>query len=140
MSARGRVGWSSGTGLSRSSPRGIASTSEALAEADLLISAQRWNGALNRMYYALFYAARALLALKRIDSSRHSGVISLFQEHFVKPGTVPTDIARALPQAFARRQRADYGDFEEAKEADVRTLRADVERFLLNCTAIVHPK
>ena len=49
---------------------------EALAEADLLISANRRNGALNRAYYAAFYAARALLALKRIDSSRHTAASS----------------------------------------------------------------
>ena len=30
---------------------------DALAEADVLVSAQRWTGALNRLYYALFYAA-----------------------------------------------------------------------------------
>ena len=47
------------------------------------------------------YAARALLGLKRLDSSRHSGVIALFQEHFVKTGIVSPDIARALPQAVA---------------------------------------
>ena len=79
----------------------------------------------------------ALLALKRIDSSRHSGVIALFREHYVKPGLVPADVARALPQAFARRQRADYGDFAEAQEGDVQTLRGDVERFLDRCVEIV---
>jgi len=115
----------------------LARAREALAEADLLISAKRWNGALNRLYYALFYAARALLALKRIDSSRHSGVIALFQEQYVKPGSVPAEIARVLPQAFARRQRADYGDFAEATESDVQTLRGDVERFLDACTKVV---
>lgn len=116
----------------------LARAREALAEADLLISATRWNGALNRLYYALFYAARALLALKRIDSSRHSGVIALFQEHFVKPGSVPADIARALPQAFARRQRTDYGDFAEAQQADVQTLRGDVERFVDTCSELLN--
>ena len=116
----------------------LARARDALAEADLLASAQRWNGALNRLYYALFHAARALLALKRLDSSRHSGVIALFQEHYVKPGTVSADIARVLPQAFARRQRADYGDFSEAQEADVQTLRGDVERFLDVCGEVVN--
>ena len=116
----------------------LARAREALVEADLLISAKRWNGALNRLYYALFYAARALLALKRIDSSRHSGVIALFQEYYVKPGLVPAEVARVLPQAFARRQRADYGDFAEAQEGDVQTLRGDVERFLNSCAEIVN--
>ena len=111
---------------------------EALAEADVLASANRWNGALNRVYYAAFYAARALLALKRIDSSRHSGVIALFQEHFVRTGAVAPDIARALPQAFARRQRGDYGDFAEAQMTEVQTLRDAVERFVLACEEVVN--
>jgi uncharacterized protein (UPF0332 family) len=46
---------------------------EALGEADLLIGALRWRGALNRLYYAAFYAARAVLATRDLDSSRHSG-------------------------------------------------------------------
>ena len=110
---------------------------EALAEADLLIAGKRWNGALNRLYYALFYAARALLALKRVDSSRHSGVIALFQEHFVKPGSVSADTARVLAQAFAKRQRADYGDFAEASESDVQELRGEADRFIAACTIVV---
>ena len=93
----------------------LARARVALEEAALLESAGRWNGALNRTYYAAFYAARGLLALKRIDSSRHSGIIALFQEHFVKTGTVSPEIARALPQAFARRQRSDYDDFADVE-------------------------
>ena len=111
----------------------LARARVALEEADLLESAGRWNGALNRVYYAAFYAARALLALKRIDSSRHSGVIALFQEHFVKTGTVSPDIARALPQAFARRQRSDYDDFAEVQAHEIKTLREQVERLVHAC-------
>src|SRR2546423_10252659 len=35
------------------------------------------------------------LATRNLDSSRYSGVIALFQEHFVRTGLVPTDTARA---------------------------------------------
>lgn len=47
----------------------LARAREALAEADPLISAKRWNGALSRLYYALFHAARAWLALKPHEPS-----------------------------------------------------------------------
>jgi uncharacterized protein (UPF0332 family) len=115
----------------------LTRASEALEGADLLASANRWNGALSRLYYAAFYAARALLAMKRLDSSRHSGVISLFQEHFVKTGAVSADIARALPQAFSRRQRSDYGDFGDSDAAEVRPLREQVARFIRACEEAV---
>jgi uncharacterized protein len=116
----------------------IARAREALAEADLLASANRCNGALNRLYYAAFYAARALLALKRLDSSKHSGAIALFQEHFVKTGVVAQETARALPQAFSRRQRSDYGDFADAEADEVQALREQVERFVRACEEVVN--
>jgi len=111
---------------------------QALAEADVLVSANQWNGALNRIYYAAFYAARALLALKRIDSSRHSGVIALLQEHFVRTGAVPSEVARVLPQAFARRQRSDYGDFADAEAAEVAALSGEADLFVRACEHVVN--
>ena len=106
---------------------------EALEEADLLAGRGHYNTALNRLYYAAFYAARALLALQRLDSSRHSGVIALFQKHFVSGGIIPDDVARVLPQAFARRQVTDYGDFAQATAEEVTKLREEVVRFLSAC-------
>jgi uncharacterized protein (UPF0332 family) len=81
----------------------IARAHAALHEADILIEQQHFSGALNRVYYAAFYAARAMLATRNLDSSRHSGVIALFQEHFVLPGLVAIETARALPRAFEKR-------------------------------------
>lgn len=40
----------------------------------------------NRAYYAMFYAVLALLATIGIGSAKHSGVIALFDLHFVKTG------------------------------------------------------
>jgi uncharacterized protein (UPF0332 family) len=57
----------------------IVRAHEALDEANLLIDQRHFTGALNRLYYAAFYAARALLATKTLDSPRHSGVIGLFK-------------------------------------------------------------
>ena len=116
----------------------LARARVALEEADLLQSADRWSGALNRLYYAAFYAARAVLALKRLDSSKHSGVIALFQEHFVKTGMVSPDVARALPQAFARRQRSDYDDFSDVQAEEVNALRQQVEQLVQACDDAVN--
>jgi len=115
----------------------IARAHAALHEADLLIGQQLFSGALNRVYYAAFYAARALLATRHLDSSRHSGVIALFQEHFVRTGIVPTDTARALPRAFEKRQTSDYGDFSDPSSEEVLSLRAQVETFVRTCEQTV---
>ena len=111
----------------------IARAHGALQEADLLIEQQHFSGALNRVYYA----ARALLATRNLDSSRHSGVIALFQEHFVRTGLVPTETARALPRAFEKRQTSDYGDFSEPSSDEVLSLRDQVQAFVLTCEQAV---
>lgn len=98
-----------------------------------MVAQHHYNAALNRVYYAAFYAARALLALRRLDSSRHSGVIALFQQHFVKTGVVSDDDARLLPQAFTKRLQTDYGDFKETTIEEISALRADAGRFVAAC-------
>jgi uncharacterized protein (UPF0332 family) len=55
---------------------------DAFGEGEHLLTKGSSMGAVNRFYYAGFYAARALLALRELDSSRHADVISLFQKHF----------------------------------------------------------
>jgi uncharacterized protein (UPF0332 family) len=104
-----------------------------LREADTLIENQHWPGAVNRLYYAAFYAARALLATHGVEASKHSGTIALFQRHFVKAGVVPPDIARVLQRSFDERQAADYGDLPEAAPAHVLDLRDGVHGFLSFC-------
>jgi hypothetical protein len=82
---------------------------EAFAEGEHLLTKKRFHGR----------GEPALLRGRLCDSvpfgaartSRHSGVISLFQKHFVKPGLITTDKAKALPRAFEKRQKSDYGDF-----------------------------
>jgi uncharacterized protein (UPF0332 family) len=110
---------------------------DTLDEAGVLITAHRWRGALNRLYYAAFYAARALLATRELDSARHSGVIALFQQHFVKTDVVPAAIARTLPRAFESRQTSDYADVAEVDEETVRELRRDVVALIAACERAV---
>jgi uncharacterized protein (UPF0332 family) len=80
----------------------------------------RFMVSVNRSYYAMFTAARALLALKEKDSSKHSGVIFLFNQWIVKPGKFSNDISRFLVKAKVLREDADYGDFVKITEEDGR--------------------
>lgn len=110
---------------------------EAFAEGDLLLSKGSPMGAVNRFYYAAFYAARALLAIKEADSSRHSGVISLFQKHFVSTGQVSTTHAKALPRSFEKRQNTDYGDFATIAPTEAQAVREDVHAFVEECAGLL---
>jgi len=110
---------------------------DAFAEGEHLFARGSFNGSVNRFYYAAFYAARALLAVRELDSSRHSGVIALFQKHFVKSGLVPMETAKALPRAFEKRQKSDYGDFSEVTAQEAQAIRNDVNLFVAACAQVL---
>ena len=52
----------------------INRANEIIKEVQVHIDNRFWNTAINRMYYACFYAVSALLAKDKIDVSSHSGV------------------------------------------------------------------
>lgn len=105
----------------------------ACREGDLLAEQHSYGGAANRYYYAAFHAARALLATRNVDSARHAGVIALFQQHFVKSGDFPADVARALPRSFEKRLSSDYSDFVEIRAEEVDRVRTEVHAFVEAC-------
>ena len=107
------------------------------AEGDLLADQRSHRGAMNRYYYAAFHAARALLATRDVDSARHAGVIALFQQHFVKTGRFPAEIARALPRSFEKRLSSDYSDFVEISAEEAEKVRGEVHAFVNTCCEIL---
>lgn len=63
---------------------------------------------ISRAYYAMFYAATALLHSEGIAVSKHSAVIAKVGEHFAKTGRIPPHLHRSLIDMFDERQAADY--------------------------------
>ena len=57
---------------------------ETLEEARIMADTKHWNACVNRLYYACFYAANALLIQKDLSSPKHIGVRSLINMHFIK--------------------------------------------------------
>jgi uncharacterized protein (UPF0332 family) len=102
-----------------------------------LLAEGRLHSAVNRFYYAAFYATRALLATKGLDSSKHSGVISLFHQYFVKPGTFSPEISKILTASFERRQDSDYEDFVEVSRPEVEAMQESVRQFIEECKRVL---
>lgn len=91
----------------------MAKAGRALASAQLLLDSGDVDGACNRAYYAMFDAARAaLLAVQAPVPSEvartHSGLITAFSLHLVKPGLVAVEHGRSLNKVEDLRLIADY--------------------------------
>lgn len=62
----------------------------------------------NRAYYAVFYAANAMLSTQGLAPRKHSGVIATFRERFVKPGPIEAEYSRIYGRAMDDRHIGDY--------------------------------
>ena len=110
---------------------------ESLENARLLAEADRWNACVNRLYYSCFYAVSALLARDGLSSSRHTGIRSLFNRHYVRPGVVPRDVARLYNDLFERRQESDYADFVRFQADQVRPSIPRTAAFIAHITSLL---
>lgn len=113
---------------------------ETLSDArTLLASHGTTRTVINRSYYATFYAVLALFIKEGTDirSSKHAGVIALFDREFVHAGKIAVEHSRTLHRLFDARQESDYKEFvqysvEEARKffALAEAFIAEVERFV----------
>ena len=70
-----------------------------------------YRDCINRSYYAVFYAIRAVLALESIDFKRHKDVVAYFNKEFVAQGKFPGEMGRRLARLKMKREESDYSDF-----------------------------
>lgn len=104
---------------------------ESLEEARVLLREKMSNRSVtNRLYYAMFYAVLALLQDKQISSSKHSGIIALFDREFVKKKIFDKKLSKALHRAFELRQKADYMEHTVISDSDVTELMLMTTDFL----------
>ncbi|MCC6459636.1 MAG: HEPN domain-containing protein [Saprospiraceae bacterium] len=103
---------------------------EAFDAAELLAQNQKWNAAINRLYYATYYAVSALLAKTGIQTKTHTGIKTQFLLHFIKTGLIPVNLGKLYADLFDWRQKGDYGDFFDFAEGDVLPLLSPVRTFI----------
>ena len=95
---------------------------ESFADAELLANNGRWNSAVNRLYYASFFAVSALLLSKDIKSTTHDGCRTQFALNFIKKGTIEKRFGKHFTKLFDLRQKGDYGDLFDYDKATVEPL------------------
>jgi uncharacterized protein (UPF0332 family) len=97
----------------------IARAKDTLEDAHILAENEKWNSAINRLYYAAYYAVIALLLSADLKPTTHNGAKSNFSEHFVKTGKIDKELAKIFSQLFTWRQKGDYDDLFDFQEDKV---------------------
>lgn len=101
-----------------------------LADAKKTLDFEMYDTSANRSYYAIFHAARAILALDGLDYKKHSGVISRFQQDYIKTEIFDKNMSNIIKSAFDMRTESDYEDFYVISKDDVITQVKEAEIFV----------
>ncbi|HLW07426.1 MAG TPA: HEPN domain-containing protein [Marinilabiliaceae bacterium] len=108
----------------------IRSAHKTFEAAEVLAKNGFWNSAVNRLYYALFYAVNALLVLNEIHTKSHSSSRSQFSLHFIKTGKFDKKYGRLLAELFDWRQKGDYDNIFDYDNDSVRPLFKPVSEMI----------
>lgn len=86
---------------------------------------------MNRIYYTIFHAIRAILALEEVDFKRHKDVIAYFNKNYIKTNLFPKDLGRKIHISSDIREDSDYEDFYIASK-DITSHQIDTAIELLS--------
>ncbi len=96
----------------------IDQAKETINVAELCFENGHYKDAINRAYYAAFYAVKAVLALDNIDFKRHKDVVATFNRDYVASGVYEKEIGRLLSRLQKKRENSDYDDFYIASKEE----------------------
>jgi uncharacterized protein (UPF0332 family) len=111
--------------------RRMQQATEALDDGRYLLAAGRGaRTAVNRAYYAAFYAVLALLQALGKTPRKHRGVLTLFDTECVRTGRLPKELSAALHQLFDARQEDDYRRLDPVLPEEATEFIAVAEQFV----------
>jgi len=108
----------------------IQRAKETLTEADNLIKDGFYNAAVNRLYYACYYAVIALLVKNNIVAHTHQGTKQMFSLYFIANNKINRQYSAFYGRLFNDRISGDYDDFVQYDNEMIVALRPQAEEFI----------
>lgn len=110
---------------------------ETLAAGKSLYDTDIYSSA-NRLYYAIFSAMRAVLALESVDFKKHSAVISYFRQNYIKTGAFDRKYSEMIGVAAQLRTDSDYKDLYMPDRDEIALLIPEAEAFITEVSIYLH--
>lgn len=107
---------------------------EALTDAEILLENGSERAVINRLYYACFHTAQAVLYARGFDPDTHGGVLTLFGWEVVRAGDATSDDGRFFNEIQSYRLAADYE--HGSMTADVEDLFERTAKFVADMEAL----
>ena len=101
-----------------------------LRSSAILLETGDFDSSASRAYFAMFFAAQALLLERHEGLPKQAGIRSAFIEQFVDNGPFPERARHALERGHSLQELADYSHDFAVPEDDAEALLAEAEAFV----------
>ena len=108
----------------------IQKAEKALVEAKDNSTLGHWNLVANRLYYAVFHMASAMLIDKGFSAKSHNGIFCILGQEFVRKGILDREDAKLASRLQNMRQSGDYDDLYDATEEEILPLIDKTKAFV----------
>ena len=108
-------------------------------DAVALYNQERYRSAASRLYFAVFHAMRAVLALDGIDRKHHSGIISEFRRLYVKTGIFDREASGIIASVTLMRHDSDYDDYIPIEKEDLEDMLPQAEKLITSVKEYLEP-
>lgn len=102
-----------------------------------LLENQFYADAVSRAYYAMFFAAKALLSQYNLYPKTHRGLISQFSLKLVKDRNFNKDLFNLMVRAQDDREEADYGLYIDINKEEADLIVNGARNFLKECESFI---
>jgi len=111
---------------------------EILMDAELMFKNNRLRSLVNRAYYAMFHATKAILLYFGTDCSSHPGAINRFGEYVIKKGLVKEELAKSLHRAYRLREKSDYQPIAKITPDEAKILYSEAMEFVKKIKELIY--
>ena len=111
---------------------------DTFAEIPVQMENKFYRTAANRLYYACYYAATALLINDGYETHTHSGVKTLLGLHYISENKIEKSLGKMYRQLFNLRQTGDYEDWVSIDEDDVKPFIEPAEKFIAEIEHLIN--
>ena len=115
----------------------IQKAEKALVEAKDNSTFGHWNLVANRLYYAVFHMASAMLIDKGFSAKSHNGIFCILGQEFVRKGILDREDAKLASRLQNMRQSGDYDDMFDWTEEDVSPLFEKTEALIQKMKGLI---
>ena len=115
----------------------IQKAKEAIDSASIELKAGHLDFSVNRLYYACFYSASALLLNKDLKFKKHSGVRAAFHKHVIKEKLLSEKYGKLYDELYEARQSGDYIEFSTFERKDVENWIEETKDFVGKVAALL---